>query len=367
MARQMAPVTTAQGVLTSHKACTGQFDACRQCHLPLTMDCAGKERVGRCADVHDDVDSLCLGCDGTPNSGLAFDACGVCGGLARCIGCDGVKDSGTVLDACGVCGGSNECEIDTGPINITWPHIMATLEIAGSPDSSTLKASSSLRFSLRLALAATFLLPSVSVDIMGYTDVAARRGLSRQAWSSRSLFFLPGFNPQPHTDEDTTSAPPPPASASAARDSSREGEGEGARLRSLFAPSSGGGGTSSRSVGHGWGRSTGVSLSSSLVEVVQAAVAAAGAWGGGGSFDRLITSLRKTRRVGAAAARAAAAVVFGGRVRRVVVEEEREEGVCDARKACWSGCKVNSAPVSAEPLSSHEIQQVDVCRDCYYS
>ena len=49
------------------------------------------------------------GCDGKPNSLLAFDACGVCGGDASsCRGCDGVPNSRKVLDACGVCGGDNK-------------------------------------------------------------------------------------------------------------------------------------------------------------------------------------------------------------------------------------------------------------------
>ena len=77
----------------------------------------------------------CAGCDGIANSGLALDACGVCGGdgtsclgctyadacnfdasatiddgsceYETCAGCDGIANSGLVVDDCGVCGGDN--------------------------------------------------------------------------------------------------------------------------------------------------------------------------------------------------------------------------------------------------------------------
>lgn len=52
--------------------------------------------------------SSCRGCDGVPNSGLEYDACGVCGGSATCLGCDLVPNSGKVADICGVCEGSGD-------------------------------------------------------------------------------------------------------------------------------------------------------------------------------------------------------------------------------------------------------------------
>ena len=48
----------------------------------------------------------CVGCDGVPNSGRAFDRCGVCGGADACVGCDGVPFSGARHDACGDCRGN---------------------------------------------------------------------------------------------------------------------------------------------------------------------------------------------------------------------------------------------------------------------
>jgi len=54
----------------------------------------------------------CTGCDGTPYSGLKFDACGICGGdNSTCVGCDGVPNSGNVVDKCGQCDGNNTCLI----------------------------------------------------------------------------------------------------------------------------------------------------------------------------------------------------------------------------------------------------------------
>eukprot|EP00293_Proteomonas_sulcata_P006623 CAMPEP_0184329616 /NCGR_PEP_ID=MMETSP1049-20130417/144247_1 /TAXON_ID=77928 /ORGANISM="Proteomonas sulcata, Strain CCMP704" /LENGTH=467 /DNA_ID=CAMNT_0026651999 /DNA_START=27 /DNA_END=1430 /DNA_ORIENTATION=+ len=61
----------------------------------------------------------CIGCDGTFDSGVQVDACGVCGGacvepfislenkMCTCLGCDSVPYSNKTVDLCGVCGGSN--------------------------------------------------------------------------------------------------------------------------------------------------------------------------------------------------------------------------------------------------------------------
>ena len=48
----------------------------------------------------------CGGCDGVPNSGAKFDACGVCRGDGfSCRGCDGVSRpyEPTRIDSCGIC------------------------------------------------------------------------------------------------------------------------------------------------------------------------------------------------------------------------------------------------------------------------
>jgi len=102
-----------EGILISDNACTGKYDECGQC---------------------DGTNNICLGCDLVPNSGKVVDLCGKCGGANSCVGCDNQTNSGVVLDACGVCGGNNECEIDKPLINITWPHITATLRLIGSPN-----------------------------------------------------------------------------------------------------------------------------------------------------------------------------------------------------------------------------------------
>jgi len=64
----------------------------------------------------------CLGCDGIPDSGLEFDACGVCDGEiedpALCPDCAGVIDGSSVEDACGVCNGDDStCTDCNGVVN----------------------------------------------------------------------------------------------------------------------------------------------------------------------------------------------------------------------------------------------------------
>jgi len=143
---------------------------------------------------------------------------------------------------------------------------------------ASIKFSSDLRLNLRSALAETFLLPAVSVDLMGYKD--ARRSLL-------SRTFL--------------NAPAPPSAAPSAH-TSEDAAGSG-----LWWP-----------------------LAS---ERLHAGLASA-----------THTALRVVRHV-----------IYAGR--RFDNEQEPKEGVCDAHKACWSGCKVNRGGVDVGAWSVAELRK----------
>ena len=145
---------------------------------------------------------------------------------------------------------------------------------------ASIKFSSALRLNLRSALAETFLLPAVSVDLMGYKD--ARRSLL-----SRTLLFL--------------NAPAPSSAAPSAH-------------------------TSEDTAGSG--------LSWPLAaERLRAGIASA-----------THTALRVV-----------GDVIYAGH--RFDNEREAKEGVCDAHKACWSGCKVNKGGVDVGAWSAAELRK----------
>jgi hypothetical protein len=124
-------------------------DACGKCggDGSTCKGCNGISYSGRTYDacgICGGDGSTCRGCDGIPNSGATVDRCGVCSGGNRdvdicgccpattplcylnptsrlcpplcnadnttCMGCDRVVNSGLALDACGVCGGTNLCK-----------------------------------------------------------------------------------------------------------------------------------------------------------------------------------------------------------------------------------------------------------------
>eukprot|EP00727_Mastigamoeba_balamuthi_P003228 m51a1_g12902 hypothetical protein (199) ;mRNA; r:2142-2799 len=66
------------------------------------------DRCGECGGQ-----DRCVGCDGTPWSGLELDRCGQCGGQNLCVGCDNRTylddEVRPELDECGVCGGNSTC------------------------------------------------------------------------------------------------------------------------------------------------------------------------------------------------------------------------------------------------------------------
>ena len=94
--------------------CGGPFrsDSCDICQLPDEEGdvvehrdcqgvCYGSAVVDECGDCYGELSSEFVG--------SALDICGVCGGQnLTCVGCDGTPASGVVVDACGVCGG-NDC------------------------------------------------------------------------------------------------------------------------------------------------------------------------------------------------------------------------------------------------------------------
>ena len=78
------------------------------CDIPEEFcDCDGNilDQCGICGGDN----SLCLGCDGIPNSGLVNDECGVCAGSGEDVDqddlCDDLDDCIGIYDSCGICNG----------------------------------------------------------------------------------------------------------------------------------------------------------------------------------------------------------------------------------------------------------------------
>lgn len=92
---------------------TVAFDRCgvcggkNDCFCDRNNETLRSDSCGYCGVPDDGFWNRCVGCDGLPNSGRNYDACGVCGGLNDCRGCDGIPGSKAVRDACGVCAGTN--------------------------------------------------------------------------------------------------------------------------------------------------------------------------------------------------------------------------------------------------------------------
>ena len=94
--------------------CGGAFrsDSCNICQLPDERGdiiehrdclgvCYGEAIIDECQECHQSATSKLVG--------SSLDICGVCGGQnSTCVGCDGSPASGVNIDSCGVCGG-NDC------------------------------------------------------------------------------------------------------------------------------------------------------------------------------------------------------------------------------------------------------------------
>ena len=119
--------------------------------------------------------SICVGCDGKPNSGSQVDMCGVCGGTNLCLGCDGVVNSGKKIDACGICGSTGTQCNPNSTSQIVWPAVLANFSISGL--NQTEKISINQKLLIRQAFAAALGIKVDSVDILQMTSIQTQRSL----------------------------------------------------------------------------------------------------------------------------------------------------------------------------------------------
>jgi hypothetical protein len=119
--------------------------------------------------------SLCLGCDGMPNSGRQWDLCGVCGGKNLCVGCDNIVNSTQKLDACGVCGGTGSQCNQNGTVVVNWPSVTANFSVKGLNQTIHWQSESDKKYLIRQAFAFTLNIKVDSVDLIQITSIQLQR------------------------------------------------------------------------------------------------------------------------------------------------------------------------------------------------